>query len=280
MLEMINGDYLTNTIKPNSIDLVIADPPYGINYAKWDKIDFPVFTRQWVENAVDRLKDTGTMWVFMAKDNLFTHKGCKEGLVNILQDYGEVHLENWVCVARQKGRGASKHLKSTREEIIHFTKTKKYTWNNLQVLREVICPYVKDGRPRGWFLDEATGQRVRWTGLGNNWPMSFPQWNGKLDLQRHSCQKPILLYERLIKLSSNKGDLILDPFAGSFASAIAAKLFERDYIGYEKDLDIYTENSKYVAENFEKVKKVYEMEGYMHPLEPSKSVTKSLKENL
>lgn len=174
----------------------------------------------------------------MAKDNLFAHKYCEKGLVNILQEYGEVNLNNWCVWMRQKGRGSSKHLKSQREEIIHFTKSKNYTWNNLKMLREVVTPYVKDGRPRGWFLDE-NGMRKRWTGLGNVFVYSAPQWNGIVEKQWHESQKPILLLERLIRLSSNENDIVLDLFSGSGSVSIASKLSKRNFIAFEKDKEYY-----------------------------------------
>ncbi|MCK9541104.1 MAG: site-specific DNA-methyltransferase [Novosphingobium sp.] len=239
-MKNLNEDFLKKSgeIEDNSIPLILTDPPYLIGYKHWDKQDLD-FMFKWVDICISKLRDTGSMWVFMAKDNLFTHKNCPMGLVNILQEYGTVHLENWTAWARQKGRGASKHLKSQREEIIHFTKhPTKYTWNPLKTLREVVTPYVKDGRPRGWFLD-SDGMRKRWTGLGNVWVYSAPQWNGIVEKQWHPAQKPIMILERLIRLSSNEGDLVLDPFSGSFSTAIACLLAKRDFIGYEINEEYY-----------------------------------------
>jgi site-specific DNA-methyltransferase (adenine-specific) len=237
MLEM---DNLLNTIQnadcfnifpqiPNdSIDLIVVDPPYGINYKEWDKFDnFTNFTEVWVRECFRVLKPAGTLWSFMGYGSIFS-------FVPILERYGNVHLENWVVWARQKGRGSSKHLKSQREDIFHVTKSNKFTWNNLKVLREVVCPYTKDGKPRGWFLDE-NGKRVRWTGLGNVWVYSAPFWGSKDDKQIHPTQKPLLLIERLVLLSSNEGDVVLDPFSGSGTTAVVCKRLKRNFICIEKD---------------------------------------------
>lgn len=213
---IINNDWFEyeKNIPDGSIDLAIVDPPYCIGYADWDNCDFVPFTEKWVETVVRKLKTNGSMWAFMGYQNLFTSSLCSKGLVNILEEHGIVHLENWVVWGRQKGRGASKHLKSSREDIIHFTKTKKFTWNPIKMLREVVVPYVKNGEPRGWFLDE-NGKRVRWTGLGNVWTYTAPFWKWNYDKQVHPSQKPKMLVDRLVRLSSNEGDTILDPFAGS-----------------------------------------------------------------
>lgn len=169
-----------------------------------------------------------------------------------MSNKGVLHLENWVIWARQKGRGSSKHLKSQREDILHFTKTNKFTWNNVKMLREVVCPYIKDGKPRGWFLDE-NGKRVRWTGLGNVWCYTAPQYNSILDKQVHPAQKPIMMIERLILLSSNEGDTILDPFIGSGTTGVACKNLNRDFIGIELDKK-YFEIAKDRIENVKNMK--------------------------
>ncbi len=238
---IINDDLfkvIDNEVEDNSLSLIITDPPYLIDYKNWDKQEID-FMHKWIEVCTRKLKSNGTMWAFMAKDNLFTHKQCPMGMVNAMQDFGTVHLENWITWSRLKGRGSSKHLKSVREEIIHFTKSEfDYTWNSLKTMREVIIPYIKDGKPRGWVID-VDGKRIRWTGLGNSWVYSPPQHNGISEKQLHPCQKPVMMLERLIRLSSNEDDLVLDPFMGSGSTAIACMLSKRKFIGIEKELKYF-----------------------------------------
>jgi len=234
-------------IANESIDLVIVDPPYGIGYSSWDHFEnqkeFLEFSERWISECFRILKPAGTMWSFMGFENIIE-------FVPILRKYGNVHLENWVVWVRAKGRGSSKHLKSQREDIFHITKSKKFTWNSLKVLREVICPYVKDGKPRGWFVDE-NGKRVRWTGLGNVWPYTSPFWSSKEDRQIHPAQKPLLLIERLVLLSSNEGDVVLDPFSGSGVTALACEKYKRRYICVEKNEEYYN-NSVERLKRFQK----------------------------
>jgi len=254
----MNMDNLLNTIYnadcfevfpriPNDyVDLVVVDPPYGIRYGDWDCFEsqehFLHFSAQWISECFRILKPTGTMWGFMGYENVIE-------FVPILRKYGNVHLHNWVVWARAKGRGSSKHLKSQREDIFHITKSDKFTWNNLKVLREVICPYMKDGKPRGWFLLD--GKRVRWTGLGNVWVYTAPWWKDKENRQIHPAQKPFMLIERLILLSSNEGDVVLDPFSGSGTTAVACERLKRKYICIERDKKYYNDS----IERLEKVRK-------------------------
>lgn len=241
MIKLINADIfdkLDTEIPDGTINLIATDPPYLINYKEWDIKEIN-FMEKWIDLCNRKLADNGTMWIFMSKDNLFTHKYCPKGLVNILQEFGEVHLENWITWSRLKGRGSSKHLKSVREEIIHYTKSKtKFTWNSLKTMREVITPYVKDGKPRGWIIGE-DGRRIRWTGFGNSWVYSTPQFNGISEPQVHPSQKPVLMMERLIRLSSNEGDTVLDPFMGSGSTGVACLLSNRNFIGFEQKLEFF-----------------------------------------
>lgn len=234
-------------IPDDSVDLVVVDPPYGIGYGKWDyfksKSSFLGFSHRWLWECFRVLKPTGTMWSFMGFKNIIE-------FVPLLNKHGYVHLENWVVWARQKGRCSSKHLKSQREDILHITKSKKFIWNNLKVLREVICPYMKDGKPRGWFIDE-NGKRVRWTGLGNVWTYTSPFWKSKSDKLIHPAQKPFLMIERLVLLSSDEGDIVLDPFSGSGTTAVVCEKTKRNYICIEKDKTYHSDSIERV-ERFKK----------------------------
>ncbi|MHA1302513.1 MAG: DNA-methyltransferase [Candidatus Heimdallarchaeaceae archaeon] len=239
VIHNINCFELFPKIPDKSVDLVLTDPPYGINYKSWDKfIDFNEFMIAWLSECFRVLKPTGTMWSFMGYQNIFD-------FVPLLQQYGDVHLENWVVWARQKGRGSSKHLKSVREDIFHITKSDKFTWNNVKILRDAIWAYKNiDGSPRGWFVNEK-GERKRWTGLGNVWVFSSPFWKSKNeDAYLHPAQKPVAMIERLVLLSSNEGDVVLDPFSGSGVTAIACERWKRKYICIEKNKEYYDDSVK------------------------------------
>ena len=213
------------------VDLVVVDPPYYINYAghDWDKTDdFTSSTEAWVKECFRLLKPNGSMWSFMGYENIIP-------FISLLSKHGHVQMQNWSIWAHGKGRGSKQNLKSLREDIVHITKSDNYVWNPLQVMREVIAPYVKDGRPRGWILDQETGKRIRWTGCGNVFWYSAPQWNSKAEKQVHPAQKPIMLMQRLILMSSNENDVVLDPFCGSGTTPIACLTTGRQYVCFEND---------------------------------------------
>lgn len=228
------------TMEDGSVKLIVTDPPYGIGFTgktsntEWDDIDdFKSFIIKFLTEAKRILSNDGTLWMCCARTMIPTVFAAIEevGLHN--------NLENWLTYARAKGRGASKKLKSQAEEILHITKTKKYEWHTVEYLREVVVPYVKDGKPRGWFMDQTTGMRVRWSGVGNVLAFTSPFFKCKFEKQIHSTQKPILLFTELIMLSSKPGDTVFDPFAGSGASGVAANISGRNWIGCEIDKEMF-----------------------------------------
>ena len=230
------------SMENNSVDLVITDPPYAISFqgqtsnTSWDKMsndEYYDFLTRLFSELKRILKDDGTIWMCCARTKLPI-------VFKAIENSGlKYNLENWLTYVRAKGRGSKNKLKSQCEEVLHITKGKNYKWNPIEYLREVVVPYVKDGKPRGWTIDQNTGMRVRWSGVGNALFFTSPFFKNKFEPQIHSTQKPFLLWVELIMISSSKGDLVFDPFAGSCSSGVATEVCERNYIGCELDKEMY-----------------------------------------
>jgi site-specific DNA-methyltransferase (adenine-specific) len=145
------------------------------------------------------------------------------------------YFNNWITWCRNKGRSSTKNYKSSKEEILYFSKSRTPTFHEQKKLRPVIAPYKdKEGKPKGWFIDEM-GERVRWTGVGNVWHYTPPVWSSKEERPFHPTQKPLMMLERIISASSNEGDLVLDLFSGSGTTSVAAKKLNRNFLGVEKE---------------------------------------------
>jgi len=253
------------------------------NEAKWDKFkdsEFIEFTTKWLLEAYRVLKPTGSCWFFFGPTKIheiFEAVHSTEFINN---------LDNWAIYARESGRGTTKKLKSLREDIFHLTKSKTYQWNSVEYLRKVIAPYkMKGGIKRGWDYGPDGKTPLRFTSLGNimafssecqfdeksqkkgtvcdiasGLPLKFdgypsdvtffvnPSYNNKFDKAIHSCQKPILLLSMLIMISSREGETVLDPFFGSGSCAVAAKICDRKFIGFERELGTFTSAVKFIKD--------------------------------
>lgn len=226
------------TLADKSVDMILCDPPYGINYREWDKIDdFIPFTERWVSECFRILKDNGSFYSFMEWSHVSEFK-------LLLDKFGTIR--NWITWHRTKGRGSKSNYKSMKEEILYYAKGSDFTWNETKMLKKHVFPYVKDGLPRGWFTDE-DGVKCRWTGLGNVWFYTVPFWKMP-EYVGHPAQKPVMMYERMILSSTNEGDTILDPFAGSGTTAVACINLNREFILIEKDPDYFAIIKKRIRE--------------------------------
>ena len=126
------------------------------------------------------------------------------------------------------------------EDIWFFTKGNDYTFNldKVKMQRQVIAPYrEKSGKPRDW--TEENGQKVRLTAPSNCWTdITIPFWSMPENTS-HPTQKPEALLERIIKASSNEGDVVLDPFSGSFTTSAVAIRLGRIGVGIDLNEEYY-----------------------------------------
>jgi site-specific DNA-methyltransferase (adenine-specific) len=206
-------DHLSE-IGDDSIDLISIDPPYEISFEnlEWDKK-----VLNW-KNLTDEfyriLKPNGNLIVFQGWSNVSETKSALEKKFN---------LKNWIIWDRIKGRGANTNVVSTREDILWLTKSNNYTYNKI---------YSNIKKKTGG-LGQKNGQDCR--ALSNVWTDISPIVPWSKERVSHPTQKPIQLMERIITIFSNENDLVLDCFAGSGSTAVAAKNLKRNFIMIEKD---------------------------------------------
>lgn len=222
-----------------SIDLIFADPPYykiDKNFGNGtlkisNKNEYEEWSEKWIRESARVLKKTGSLYICCGWQS--------SGLIQkILEKY--LTVKNRITWKREKGRGALKNWKENMEDIWFAVKTKNYIFNinDVKIKKEIIAPYRyggKGGQPKGWV--EVNGEKYRYTHPSNIWTdLVVPFWSMPENTP-HPTQKPEKLLERVILGSSNKSDLVLDPFLGSGTTAVVAKKLGRDYIGIEINED-------------------------------------------
>lgn len=222
---------ILNALPENSVDLVFADPPYNLQLQndlyrpdlskvdavnnKWDKFssfaEYDVFTRAWLSTARRVLKETGTIWVIGSYHNIFR-------VGTIMQDLDYWILNDIIWLKRNpmpNFRGV--RFTNAHETMIWAQKKKgaKYTFNH-----QAMKALNDDLQMRSdWVIPLATGkERIKSNGT-----------------KSHPTQKPEGLLYRVILSSSNKDDVILDPFFGSGTTGAVAKKLGRNFIGIERD---------------------------------------------
>ena len=246
--EILLGDCLElmKDIPSGSIDMILCDLPYGTTACKWDTI-IP-FEPLWRE--YERLiKPNGAIVLFSAQP--FTTK--------LIGSNIELFKYNWVWV-KDKGAnfGVAKYrpINIVEDVCVFYSGVANYypqkydagyKKNKGGKNTQIKGVYGQNGFK--WSYDDSTMQFPKST-LFFATPKHNDEQNGSL----HPTQKPVALFEYLIKTYTNEGDLILDNCAGSGTTAIACLNTKRQFIVMEKEQKYYDIILKRVADfnkNFE-----------------------------
>ncbi len=217
------------TLPDNSVDLIFADPPYNIGknfngkIEKWETEEsYLEWCYEWLDLCVQKLKPNGSFYVMTATQ---------------FMPYFDIHLRKKLTILSRlvwsydsSGVQAKKYYGSMYEPILYCVKDKNnYTFNTSDILVE-----AKTGSKRK-LIDYRKAIPTVYNSEkvpGNVW--EFPRVRYRMDeYENHPTQKPIALLERIIKASSNEGDLVLDPFSGTFTTCYVAKELNRNSIGIE-----------------------------------------------
>lgn len=221
-MTVIRGNCFTEAprIHPNeSIPLIITDPPYGnIVNTKWDKewdID-----DQWklTDLIATLLIPGGTAYVWggigKPKNRIFF-----QWLSLLEKIHSDLILWDVITWSKKRAYGTDKRYLFTREECAMITKGKPLIFN---------IPLLDEKRGYDGYNPDypAKSEYKRRT---NVWTDITELFKNKI----HPCEKPSILAEIMIKTSSNVGDEVVDFFAGSGSTGVAAKKLKRNYTLYE-----------------------------------------------
>ncbi|MEX0569597.1 MAG: site-specific DNA-methyltransferase [Candidatus Njordarchaeota archaeon] len=206
-----NALELLKKVPSESIDLVIADPPFGIdfrgrrsNYNRKRENVLPVyneipkeqyldFSRRWISETYRILKETGSIYIFSGWTNL------KDILIAV-DDAGFITI-NHLIWKYQFGVYTKRKFVTSHYHIIFAVKNeKKYKFNKIEHYPEDVIIMKRD------------------------------YWKG---VKKPPTRLPIELVKKLILYSTDEGDIVLDPFMGSGTTAVACILTNRYYIGFE-----------------------------------------------
>lgn len=220
-------------IPAKSVDMIFLDPPYNLSkdygqvkFQKTSAGEYESWFRQWFIPLLRVLKPTASVYVCCDWRTSVS-------VYNVLSEY--LFIQNRITWEREKGRGAKSNWKNNSEDIWFATVSKdKYVFNvdAVKVKRRVLAPYKNQrGEPKDW--QETEDGNFRLTYPSNLWTdISIPFWSMPENTE-HPTQKPEKLVAKLILASTNRGDVVLDPFSGSGTTAVVAQKLGRKYLGVE-----------------------------------------------
>jgi len=240
-IEIINTDAIEfiNTLSDSVFDLIVCDGPYGITSHEWDKItNIQEYNFELIKKFSRILKSGGSAYIFG-----------KSNCIDFIDYRKYLELQSriiWYQPSRlAQGR---KSYTNNYDVICYFSKGKPKTFNldeirvpqMVELEHRKRCenvPSVKNGK-YGKTLFNENGKNP-----GDVWgDIKQLTYKSKELISRellHTIQKPEKLIERIVKASSNEGDLVFDPFVGSGTVPVVCQKTNRNFIGCEK-------NKKYV----------------------------------
>lgn len=243
----------------NSVDLVIADPPYNVskgNVWKWDNsvklqgfggdwkkvmedwdnmtlADFWSFTEMWLDQIKRVLKPTGSMWVYGTYHNI--------GITNVIMQKLGIEILNEVIWYKRNSfpNLSGRRFTASHENLLwgHVGGKKRDYYYNYKKIKDAHFP--EDSL-------KAAGKQMRTV-----WDIPNNKERIELKFGKHPTQKPIRVCKRIILATSKPGDTILVPFCGAGSECVAAKVMNRNFISFEIDPK-YIEIASKRLENVEK----------------------------
>jgi len=225
-MNLMLGDCLERMkeIPDGSIDMVLADPPYGTTQCKWDSvIDLPLM---W-EQLHRVIKPSGAM--VMTASQPFT--------TTLIASNMKRFKYCWVW---EKEQGANfqlakkQPLKCHEDVCVYYGARPTYKPQGL-----VDCDIKKSNKGKGGNLRHCSseGKRGEYTQRKSGYPKTVQKFNRERGL--HPTQKPVPLMEYLIKTYTNEGEVVLDFTMGSGTTGVACVNTDREFIGIEMDADYF-----------------------------------------
>lgn len=259
--QIIYGDSLKELqkIDRESVDLIYLDPPFFTQEIKkqktrnndreyyfkdkWNDINsYLDYMEQRLRACKDVLKETGS--IFLHCDRNAAH------YLKILMDqiFEIENFQSEIIWYYRRWSNSKKGLLNNHQVIFFYSKTKQFKFNKMYTeysvttnIDQILQDRVRDHNGKAIYKTDEDGEHVignskKGVPLSDVWEIPYLNPKAK-ERSGYPTQKPIILLEQIIKLVTEEGDVVLDPFMGSGTALVAAKLLNRQYIGIDISLD-------------------------------------------
>lgn len=226
--QLVCGDCIEilDAITEPFADLIFADPPFNIGYKydkyhdKVDRNNYIAWTKGWMTACKKVLKPHGSFYIAIGDDFAAN--------IKVIADELGLFMRNWIIWHYTFGQQAKGKFARSHTHIFYFVLDKEnYIFNDWSVRvpsgRQLIYN-DRRANPEGKIPDDV-------------WLFSRVCGTFKERSGWHPCQMPENLLKRIISVSSNQGDCVLDPFSGSGTTAVAAFELGRNYTGIDISAD-------------------------------------------
>jgi site-specific DNA-methyltransferase (adenine-specific) len=265
-----NCQEILKTLSHESVDLVYLDPPFFTQKThslvtrdnstefsfedKWSSLqEYLVFIEGVLIQCQRTLKETGC--IFLHCDKSASHH------LRILLDkvFGEENFQSEIIWSYKRWSNSKKGLLNSHQTIYFYSKTENFKFNTIYTdyspttnIDQILQARVRNDIGKVTYMRDEEGNTVlgeekRGVPLSDVWNIPFLNPKAK-ERVGYPTQKPILLLERIIEISTEKGDCVLDPFCGSGTTLVSAKIMGRQYIGIDISKDAVELSNKRLVE--------------------------------
>ncbi len=246
------------SLESESVDLIFADPPYNIKKAEWDTFssqkEYVEWSLDWIRESNRVLKKTGNLYVC----------GFSEIIADIKWAASDIFSgAKWLVWFYRNKANLGKEWGRSHESIIHFRKSKNFTFNIDEVripYNEHTLKYPKRTQAESSQYNNGNDKKYTWQphpkGAKPKDVLEIPTLsNGSWERMDHPTQKPVELVKKFILASTNEGDLVIDPFGGSGTTYAVAEAYNRNWMGTDIS-DEYCETIKKRVTDLEHISRI------------------------
>lgn len=254
--DCVNG--LTR-IEDNKVDLIYLDPPFFTQdvqrlYSKeikteltfsdkWNSMEeYLLFMEERLTECKRTLKDTGS--IFVHCDRNASH------YLKVLLDkiFGMKNFQSEIIWTYKRWSNSKKGLLNNHQVILFYSKTDRFKFNSIYTeysettnIDQILQERVRDKEGKVKYKTDENGNVVigkskKGVPLSDVWEIPYLNPKAK-ERVGYPTQKPVILLEQIIKLVTDEGDIVVDPFAGSGTTLVAAKILNRKYLGMDISSD-------------------------------------------
>ncbi|MEW6210610.1 MAG: DNA methyltransferase [Acidobacteriota bacterium] len=301
-MSVLHGDCLNilPTIGDQSIQMVYLDPPFFTQkehslrtrdnstlYSfedRWSSLDeYLSFMKEVLIECKRILKESGS--IFLHCDKRASHH------LRLLLDQvlGGDNFQSEVIWAYKRWTNSRKGLLNAHQTIYFYSKAADFKFNTVYTdyspttnVDQILQSRARNEFGKAVYQRDETGSVIfgrekKGVPLSDVWNVPFLNPKAK-ERAGYPTQKPVLLLERIIGISTDKGDMVLDPFCGSGTALFAAKLLDRDYIGIDISSGAVELSEKRLCEMIKTESQVLESgeDSYLEKTDYERSILKAL----
>lgn len=268
---------LLQRLPDESVDLAFADPPFniGFEYDEYhddhDDEDYLGWCERWMGELYRVVKPTGAFWLAIGDEYAAELKVAAKEL--------GFTPRNWIVWYYTFGQNCTRKFNRSHAHVFHFVKDEElHTFNAQDPAVRVPSARAlvygdRRANPTGRLPDDTWVLRPQdlrndseaFQPMDDTWYFSRVAGTFKERQGFHGCQMPEQLLARIVRISSDPGQLVLDPFSGSGTTLAVAKKLGRRWLGFELSKDY----AKYGSERLECIHPGDELNGPADPVQSS-----------